>query len=121
MTASLDGPNAAEARPLLQCSQKSTCIRSQRRFRTFSVFVLAFFLYLTTVVSAASVSLSDSQDSFRLPTKDVPIAREVPKKAPLLNVLQAATPVKVPEDTSCTLKLMEHSFGWSYDKPFIGQ
>jgi hypothetical protein len=39
----------------------------------------------------------------------------------LLDVFQVYTPVHVPQDASCVVKLMDHSFGFSYGKPFVGE
>jgi hypothetical protein len=39
----------------------------------------------------------------------------------LLDVIELDNPVKIPPGADCSTKLMEHSFGWSYDKPFIGE
>lgn len=37
----------------------------------------------------------------------------------VLEVFQVSAPVGVDED-ECTVLLMEHSFGFSYGKPFVG-
>jgi hypothetical protein len=39
----------------------------------------------------------------------------------LLDVFQVYTPVHMPQDVSCEVKLMDHSFGFSYGKPFVGK
>jgi Peptide N-acetyl-beta-D-glucosaminyl asparaginase amidase A len=41
------------------------------------------------------------------------------KSTKLLNVIQVTNPVNVP-GAACSLKLMEHSFAWSYGHPFVG-
>ena len=41
--------------------------------------------------------------------------------AALLDVFQVYTPVHMPQDVSCEVKLMDHSFGFSYGKPFVGK
>jgi Peptide N-acetyl-beta-D-glucosaminyl asparaginase amidase A len=43
------------------------------------------------------------------------------KTAPILSVVQVTPSIKVPELTNCTVILMEHTFAFSYGKPFISE
>lgn len=38
-----------------------------------------------------------------------------------LEVFQVHTPPRIPEGSRCERELMQHTFAWSYGKPFVGE
>jgi hypothetical protein len=95
-------------------------LNSNHRSRSLSAILFASLFIFATIISAISIPDSPGLNQISVSVKNDLATRQEPKE-PLLNVMQATLPVNVPEDISCTLLLMDHSFGWSYDKPFVGE
>jgi hypothetical protein len=75
---------------------------------SFFVCIAAYSIFTSMVVTASA------QDF-------VPQQSAITQQSRLLNVIEVATPVKIPTPAGCTVQLMEYSFGFSYGKPFIGR
>ena len=83
--------------------------KSQRSITMFEAAILV--LALSTAFVLGSVQGS-SPDGF---------ASSFGNTVPLLNVVQVAPIVKVPEFSNCVVPLMQHTFAFSYGKPFVGK
>jgi hypothetical protein len=88
-------------------SKKESSINSYR-WRPLSTFLL----FASLISLAQSLPQGPAINDLAPPTTSSPT---------LLDVFQVYTPVHVPQDVSCAVKLMDHSFGLSYGKPFVGQ
>jgi hypothetical protein len=75
-------------------------------------------MYLVALGSSSSI-----EDSIRSPPENSPGNKKdisfSGRSARLLNVIQVANPIKV-LTPACDVKLMEHSFAFSYGHPFVG-
>jgi hypothetical protein len=74
----------------------------------FIVCIAAYSIFTNMVVTASAQEF-------------VPQQSAINQQSRLLNVIEVATPVKIPTPAGCTVQLMEYSFGYSYGKPFIGR
>ncbi len=73
--------------------------------------LIALILLLTTSLVAAIQDLA----------QDGPISQD--PLDPVMNVIQIAPSITIPTDAKwrCTKDLMNHTFAYSYGKPFIGE
>jgi hypothetical protein len=120
MNAGLVGSGVGQPRQIDVFSGSYIRLNSAHRPRSLLAILFGSLFLLATIISAISIPDSSGLQQISVTAKNGLVTRQKPK-APLLNVMQATLPVNVPDDTSCTLLLMDHSFGWSYDKPFIGE
>jgi hypothetical protein len=114
------GPNIRQPQPNDVFSRSWIHLISEHCPRSLSAISFGILFFFATIISAVSVPNSPGIHQVSVSMKNDLVTRQK-AKAPLLNVIQATLPVNVPEDISCSMVLMDHSFGWSYDKPFVGQ
>lgn len=100
-----------KASDLPACEQKKRSPWSSYPRIVSSVCILIAFLYLSQNDAHLGylVARGESDQRVVMPAPRVEV----------LEVFQVNTPVPV-DDDKCTALLMEHSFGFSYGKPFVG-
>jgi hypothetical protein len=102
----------------------SRCLRNSPLNHSIRILIFLSILSQTILIAAATAVVPELQKIYNLnDLSTIPSATEMPtpnEKPALLDVIQVYTPVRVPADATCKSTLMVYSFGWSYDKPFVG-
>ncbi|KAF2745743.1 hypothetical protein M011DRAFT_133965 [Sporormia fimetaria CBS 119925] len=82
---------------------------------TRTLHLASCLLVLTTLPTLSLAHLSSIPDLV-----DGSLAADSNSSVGLLECLQVSPPILSPEEPSCQVTLMKHTFGWSYGKPFQG-